>query len=334
MKDIIIAFLGSIIIGLLVSKENIIENWGNLPSFNVQVQKAVELECENDDENRYKGPIVAAPPNLQNMLAPRAMNVSYGANILYNLPPTSMQAADSRNPLTYGATSSANPPPGTFPVAANMGVSQCPTCAPCSSSKEGFVQGMHHHNYQHQHNRQNIRENFTRGDIKENLDDEPYEAISSSASQAKKMEKIQAMADNGMVLSRNQPNMTVDTDNGPCNVVVYDRLVYSNSKSKLYGLGDPIRGDVGCIVPIQDQWFRPSVRPNIDLRPGAMTIMGGIDNETPRELRALQDIYSAGTSSQTTDAYAYSVNPSLAQKSISISGETSTPMDVTVSAFP
>ena len=137
-----------------------------------------------------------------------------------------------------------------------------------------------------------------------------------------------------MIKSAYQPNIKIDTDNGPCNVVVYDRLVYANSKSKLYGQGDPIRGDVGCIVPIKDQWFRPSVRPNIDLRAGAMTIMGGIDNETPRELRALQNIYSAGTSEQSTDAYAFSVNPSLAQKSISIGGNSGVESDIVVTRFP
>lgn len=298
MKDFIIAFLGAVVIGLLVSKENIIENWGNLPSFNVNVQKTIELECENKDENKYKGPIVAVPPNLQNMLAPRAASVNYGANILYNIPPESVQGIP-KNPLVYGANTNENPPAGMVPVSANMGVAANQTCPPCNQVKEGY--------------------------------EDTYEPISSSAN-VKAFEKAQAMADNGMIKSKYQPNIKVDTENGPCNVVVYDRLVYANSKSKLYGQGDPIRGDVGCIVPIKDQWFRPSVRPNIDLRAGAMTIMGGIDNETPKELRALQNIYSAGTSDNTTDAYAFAVNPSLAQKSITTSGNVGVYPDIDVQA--
>ena len=311
MKDFIIAFLGAVVIGLLVSKENIIENWGNLPKFDVQVQKTIELECENEGENKYKGPIVAVPPNYQNMLAPRAAGVNYGANILYNMPDISMQGipADplSQTPLgpVYGGS---RPLGGAVPVSANMGVPQeQATCPPCNQKSSNVV--------------------------KEGYED-TYEPISSSAS-VKAWEKAQKMADNGMIKSEYQPpNMKVETENGPCNVVVYDRLVYANSKSKLYGQGDPIRGDVGCIVPIKDQWFRPSVRPNIDLRAGAMTIMGGIDNETPKELRALQNIYSAGVSEQTTDAYAFTVNPALAQKSISVQGNGGAASDISVSASP
>jgi hypothetical protein len=164
-------------------------------------------------------------------------------------------------------------------------------------------------------------------------DPERFEPISSAAAAAGGMqfEKAQALADQGLVKAA-QPSMSIKTAEGEVEVTVYDRLMYSNSRSRLYGQGDPIRGDIGCIVPIKSDWFRPSVRPNIDLRPGAMTIMGGIDNETPRELRALQSAYSAGTSRSTTDAYANAVNPAMAQKSISTGGGAAAP-EIHVSAF-
>jgi hypothetical protein len=96
----------------------------------------------------------------------------------------------------------------------------------------------------------------------------------------------------------------------------YDRLVYAQKKSRLHGLGDPIRGDIP-VVPIQGDWFRPSVAPNIDLRQGAITTISGHDNATSRELRALQGAWSGKTA--------------LAQKDISFDGRQS---DITITAFP
>ena len=77
-------------------------------------------------------------------------------------------------------------------------------------------------------------------------------------------------------------------------VVVYDRMIYANQKSRLAGLGDPIRGDLP-IAPINDGWFRPSVAPNIDLRQGAINVIAGACNETSNSLRDLQMDYSGKT---------------------------------------
>jgi hypothetical protein len=62
--------------------------------------------------------------------------------------------------------------------------------------------------------------------------------------------------------------------------------------------------------------------------------MGGIENDTARELRALQNIYSAGVSNVQNDAYANTVNPSLAQKSMSIEGPFAAQNDISVTVFP
>ena len=75
-------------------------------------------------------------------------------------------------------------------------------------------------------------------------------------------------------------------------VAVYDRLIFANQKSRLAGLGDPIRGDLP-IAPINDGWFRPSVAPNIDLRQGAIHVIAGNDNATGNSLRDLQLEHSA-----------------------------------------
>lgn len=103
---------------------------------------------------------------------------------------------------------------------------------------------------------------------------------------------------------------------GDTQIYNYDRLVYAQKRSRLHGLGDPIRGDLP-VVPIQDQWFRPSTRPNIDLRQGAITTISGHDNATSKQLRALQADYSGKTA--------------LAQKDISFDGRSA---DIFVTAFP
>ena len=57
--------------------------------------------------------------------------------------------------------------------------------------------------------------------------------------------------------------------------VVYDRVIYTNNNSRLRSQGDMIRGDLP-IKPNSSDWFRPSVRPSVDLQRGAMNVMGGV----------------------------------------------------------
>jgi hypothetical protein len=106
--------------------------------------------------------------------------------------------------------------------------------------------------------------------------------------------------------------------------IVYDRLIYANQKSRLYGLGDPIRGDL-AIVPSDKQWFTPSVRPSVDLRTGAMAVMGGVDNASNSQLLAMTNAATAGLM-DTGSGIAYT-----AQKNNYLSTGSS---DIRVSAFP
>lgn len=79
--------------------------------------------------------------------------------------------------------------------------------------------------------------------------------------------------------------------------VTYDRFMFSNKKSRLREHGDPIRGDLP-IIPHNSDWFRPSVQPHIDLKEGAMQVMGGFDNDTNNQLSQLMAA-SAGNALQT-----------------------------------
>lgn len=79
--------------------------------------------------------------------------------------------------------------------------------------------------------------------------------------------------------------------------ITYDRFMFANKKSRLRERGDPIRGDLP-IIPHNSDWFRPSVQPHIDLKEGAMQVMGGFDNETNNQLSLLMAA-SAGNALQT-----------------------------------
>lgn len=79
--------------------------------------------------------------------------------------------------------------------------------------------------------------------------------------------------------------------------IVYDRYVYANRRSRLRGLGDPIRGDLP-IVPATGNWFTPSVHPNIDLQAGAINVLAGVNNDTNHQLANL--IYNSSGGGDTT----------------------------------
>lgn len=81
----------------------------------------------------------------------------------------------------------------------------------------------------------------------------------------------------------------------PDRQAVYDRLVYSTARSRRYGEGDPIRGDLPIVptLPVADPnspvWFVPAASVDRDLRRGAMQVLDS-DNETTRKLAQLKSI--------------------------------------------
>jgi hypothetical protein len=91
-------------------------------------------------------------------------------------------------------------------------------------------------------------------------------------------------------------DLTMMTPDGQANqVIVYDRFMFANQRSRLAAQGDWIRGDLP-IVPCKNEWFRPAVNPQIDLRQGAMSVLGGVENGTARELLDLQVAAIGGVS--------------------------------------
>lgn len=78
------------------------------------------------------------------------------------------------------------------------------------------------------------------------------------------------------------------SQSGQLQPVIYPRAIYANKMSRLFSLGDPIRGDLPIAPLSGDNWFKPAVTPHIDLREGAMTVMGGRHNDTTNELGLLK----------------------------------------------
>lgn len=75
--------------------------------------------------------------------------------------------------------------------------------------------------------------------------------------------------------------------------MLFDRLVYSTGRSRRYGAGDPIRGDLPIVpvLPVADPnspiMFRPPASIERDLRQGALQAIAG-DNDVSRNLAQLK----------------------------------------------
>jgi len=89
-------------------------------------------------------------------------------------------------------------------------------------------------------------------------------------------------------------SMSTATASGSNVPLVMDRFIVAGMKSRLYGQGDFIRGDLGItpVLPNADPnsctWFRPSVNPALDLNQGSLSVIAGAFNEQGRSLAQLQ----------------------------------------------
>lgn len=237
-----------------------------------------------------KGAFYEIPGGYQASLSPRAAGmVDYGAFIRYNLPNQGNLGVDPNNPLMPSS-------------AINHGGKSC-SCDENNVVVEGYCSGC-----------------GTRAGCKP--EQSSAQQAMNSGPQREYLETtdmlpVENMANGGMAV-----NALGEQVNQP---IIYDRYVYSNQRSRLYGLGDPIRGDLP-IVPHQKGWFSPgNANPQIVLRDGAVAAIAGIDNNVNRELLALQNAATGGLL-DTGSGVNYSV-----QKSSFLN---SAGGDVSVSAFP
>lgn len=214
----------------------------------------VKADREFADNQGY---FYSIPPNLQGILAPRfSGTASYGPWLNTKMPSRTMQGVPV-NPLTYQNT-----------------IKKCSNGVNVFNSDMKMKNGASKGCGQTTENFSTVPPNFSAGN---------YAFAEDSLKRR-----------NNLITNDMLPEMSAEASMSVAQPIVYDRYIYANQKSRLYGLGDPIRGDIP-IVPYNGDWFRPSVQPNIDLRDGAMMVMAGQDNATARNTMALMNAASGGT---------------------------------------
>lgn len=265
MSNKIIAVMLSVaMVVFALSKMNFAPNtvegfWGNIQR---QVKTFPVRKDRNGNEVGVVGNFVkpylnndqfVKTANYQAMLSPRFSNVNYGANIRYNLPDYVNQASPC-NPLTFGdmakeGYSSRNT---TEPYCGSSG--GVPTCG-----KAGLAPAL------------NMSSEY------------PLPSSFASGNYGQVNDRLLAQS-NSPVAVDELPVGTMNTIDSMGNIeqpVIYDRFVFANMKSRLRNQGDMIRGDLPIVPCHQEQaWFSVYPNINLDLQQGAMSVMGGVRNDT------------------------------------------------------
>lgn len=256
------------LVGYTVYKKKYMkENWwgGNLPSVGYKVMPEAKFAngMVSSLADQVGGKIAAdsvsypfvSVPSFQSLLAPRFNSTGYGPYITYNLTDYKNQGVPC-NPLGYGKMAVSEP-------FVNINCSQCGGgCGASVCAKSGM-----------------------------DLSSIPTVGINNTRQALNYETAMSAMT--------NDTTLPVDTievasmSSPDGEIVVMDRYMYANKKSRLYGNSDYIRGDLS-IVPEQTGWFRPSVNPLVDLNQGAMNVMGGYDNNTSKDMAAFLNSVSGG----------------------------------------
>jgi hypothetical protein len=271
----------------------VVENWwgaGN-PSFGV---RAIPAAKGPDGQATALGVSVLNPqtmgsgsffqvPNFQAVLSPRMSNVQYGANIRYNMPSRENMAVPC-DPLTFGDMAQENFNPNTRgPVNPRM--------APGANGMQGKFPRMHENR---QPQRETSREDFCAscgpgqcgggcppscgkgGYGISNKVGDSY-GVPPSYAEGNYWDVYDKIPPSVMSAGSELPVGTMSSSDGAGDiqqVVTYNQLNFVNKKSRLWGLGDMIRGDLP-ITPCNTGWF--SVAPDLaqDLNAGAMGVLSG-----------------------------------------------------------
>jgi hypothetical protein len=122
---------------------------------------------------------------------------------------------------------------------------------------------------------------------------------------------------------------TIDADGDVVQPIIYDRYIYAVRNSRLRGQGDPIRGDL-AICPQNNGWFNVSATPNVDLQTGALNVMGGLDNNSSRQMADLI-FASSGNSNRLTGGIDLAADSMVNQFTTSASAGLT---DINVTSFP
>lgn len=265
-QNVIMPLLGlGVIAGLIYNYSNTPEIKENFLAGLPPVRPVVMKEAASKSTNQ----LYTIPGTYQAALAPRFSNLDYGANILYNMPTADKLAVPPVNPISYGSM-------GRSCNCANSNVEEgyCSSCGVVGGCRQNST-GMDNNSI----NMNNaVPSNFTVSNYAQQM-------AQNSFTPTTDILPAQNMGQQNMMV-----NALGQADVQP---VVYDRYIYANQKSRLYAQQDFFRGNIP-IIPEPTGWFRPSVRPQIDLNSGALAVMGGVGNQTNQELLALQNAAAGG----------------------------------------
>lgn len=228
------------------------------------VNPATKTSVPGNNQTQLKPPVVTVPGTSQSQLSPRFSSTGYGANITYNLPEAKNLALEPTNPLQLTPLQYAK-------VVETGGIAETPTI------REGFT---------------------TQGPSRGASSRAPKKRDSSAQYAALQRSQQEFGEDNSAALPVQSMTSSAGGEEVP---MVMDRFIVATMKSRLYGKGDPIRGDL-AIVPVlpnadpnSGTWFRPSVNPALDLNQGSLSVIAGAFNDQGRALAQLQMQSNAGT---------------------------------------
>lgn len=229
------------------------------------VNPSTKTSVPGNNQTAFSPPVVTVPGTAQSPLTPRFSSTGYGANITYNLPEMKNLALEPTNPLQLTPLQYAK-------IVETGAIKETPTL------REGF------------------ETTTTRGP----RTTRPPKKKGDSSAQYNALQRSQQEfgEDNSAAL----PVQSLTSSSGGEEVpMVMDRFIVATMKSRLYGKGDPIRGDL-AIVPVlpnadpnSNTWFRPSVNPALDLNQGSLSVIAGAFNDQGRALAQLQMQANAGT---------------------------------------
>lgn len=233
------------------------------------VNPATKASVPGNNQAQLSPPVVTVPGTSQSPLAPRFSSTGYGANITYNLPEMKNLGVEPTNPLQLTPLQYAK-------VVETGAIVEKPT----HNIREGFSTTT----------KQPSGTKTTRTPKKKDDSSSQYAALQRSQQEF------------GEDNSASLPIQSMTSSSGGEEVpMVMDRFIVATMKSRLYGKGDPIRGDL-AIVPVlpnadpnSGTWFRPSVNPALDLNQGSLSVIAGAFNDQGRALAQLQMQSNAGT---------------------------------------
>lgn len=300
----LIALLGALF-ALVQSQNNdgsLIENWSYSGQMAVKSQPGMVVNGhEQALSNMYGSDSgFVQVPHFQGVLSPRFSNVDYGAHIKYNMPDKRNMGVP-KHPLDY----------------ANMVDGR-----PVSHSR--------------QHARESYAPSCAKGGMARNLS-KARAPLPAGHSGSNYQQVYDALDGEEVSMGNELPVGSMSSLDGLGNnnqVVTFNNLTYTNKKSKLWGRGDMIRGDL-AITPNQTGWFSVYPTINTDLNAGALNVMAG-NNEG--NAATLDLMYRASGGAQSTlagvDVRSMRSSPQANMAQQNISSLSNSLGDLQVTAFP